>query len=91
MREIWELQARLTRRNGQQAFRLLTHPRFRAAYDFVLLREQSGEDLLGLGDWWTQFQDADQDQRTTMIKALGDQGRPRKRRPRTRKPPRNAD
>lgn len=91
MREIWELQARLTRRNGQQAFRLLTHPRFRAAYDFVLLREQSGEDLLGLGDWWTQFQDADEDQRTTMVKALGDQGRPRKRRSRTRKPPRNAD
>lgn len=54
MREIWELQQRLiTRRQPQK---LAAHPRFRAAYDFVLLREQSGESLQDAGDWWTRFQ-----------------------------------
>lgn len=80
MREIWELQPRLARRNGQQAFRLLANPRFRAAYDFLLLREQCGEDLQQLGDWWTRFQVAAEDERNAMIKAVA--GNKRRRRPR---------
>jgi poly(A) polymerase len=56
MREIWDLQIRLTKRQGKRAHRLSGHPRFRAAYDFLLLREQAGEKLNGLGEWWTQFQ-----------------------------------
>jgi poly(A) polymerase len=55
MREIWELHWRLMRRRRPQ--RLLEHPRFRAAYDFILLREQAGEDLDGAGSWWTDFQE----------------------------------
>jgi poly(A) polymerase len=54
MREIWELQHRLIAR--KQAQRLAAHPRFRAAYDFILLREQAGESLNGAGEWWTRFQ-----------------------------------
>lgn len=54
IREIWNLQPRLLRRRRAQ--RLFEHPRFRAAYDFLLLREQAGEDLNGAGEWWTQFQ-----------------------------------
>ena len=54
MREIWELQHRLESRRSPQ--RLLSHPRFRASYDFLLLREQAGEDLDGAGHWWTQLQ-----------------------------------
>jgi poly(A) polymerase len=54
MREIWDLQHRLVAR--RQAQRLASHPRFRAAYDFLLLREQAGEALDGAGDWWTRFQ-----------------------------------
>ncbi len=54
MREIWEFQHRLEARRSPQ--RLLSHPRFRAAYDFLLLREQAGEDLDGAGHWWTQLQ-----------------------------------
>ncbi len=90
MREIWEFQPRLLRRGGQQAFRQVEQPRFRAAYDFLLLREQSGEDAQGLGNWWTQFQDADEDEREAMTKTLGSQGRARKRRPRKRKPGQDA-
>lgn len=56
MREIWEMQLRLPKTQSKRVREVATHPRFRAAYDFVLLREQSGEDLGGLGDWWTRYQ-----------------------------------
>lgn len=83
IREIWELQLRLPRRSGSQAFRLLAHPRFRAAYDFLLLREQAGQDQGGLGEWWTQFQEADEEQRAAMVNEIQGPGRKRsrKRRP----------
>ena len=57
MREVWELQLRLPRIRSRKCQDLLGHPRFRAAYDFLLLREQSGEDLDGLGQWWTDYQE----------------------------------
>lgn len=71
MREIWELQQRLPQRFGKRAEQLLQHPRFRAGYDFLLMREAAGAPLDGLGQWWTDFQAADEEQREEMIKALG--------------------
>ncbi len=59
-REIWEMQERLTATGGRRPFRLLEHPRFRAAYDFLLLRAESGEDIGELAAWWTQFIAADE-------------------------------
>lgn len=56
MREIWALQSRFDLRRGGRAQRLLTHPRFRAAYDFLLLRARSGEVPQPVADWWTQAQ-----------------------------------
>jgi len=56
MREIWEFQLRLQRKQGRKAAELVDHRRFRAAYDFLLLREQAGEETRNLGDWWTHFQ-----------------------------------
>ncbi|MDB5975825.1 MAG: pcnB [Nevskia sp.] len=57
MREIWSLQPRFENRRGARVKRLLTHPRFRAAYDFLLLRGQSGEPgAMELAEWWTQAQ-----------------------------------
>ena len=70
MQEIWELQWQLTRRQGGRADRLLEHARFRAAYDFLLLREQAGEDLQNLGQWWTEYQAADPEQRLLMQQQL---------------------
>ncbi len=70
MREIWDLQAALPRRNGRRAYRTLEQQRFRAAYDFLLLREQSGEDHQGLGAWWTEFQFVDEDKREQLIASL---------------------
>jgi poly(A) polymerase len=56
MREIWMLQPRLRRITGKRPLRLVHHPRFRAAYDFLLLRAHAGEDVQDLCDWWTEFQ-----------------------------------
>lgn len=84
MRQIWELQWRLPNRRGNRAHSLMDHPKFRAAYDFLLLREQAGEELENLGQWWTRFQDVDQVSRGEMIGQLqpptGKKGRRRTRR-----------
>jgi poly(A) polymerase len=72
-REIWDLQERLPRRQGKRADLLLEHPRFRAGYDFLLLREEAGEQTGGLGDWWTDYQEASDSERRGMIRALANQ------------------
>lgn len=57
MREIWSVQPRFEDLRPGRARRLLTHPRFRAAYDFLLLRAQAGEPgCAALAEWWTQAQ-----------------------------------
>lgn len=56
-REIWALQSRLKHTRGNRPYRLLGHPRFRAAYDFLLMRSESGEDVYELAQWWTDFMD----------------------------------
>lgn len=84
MREIWDMQERLPRRQGRRADQLLDNPRFRAGYDFLLLRESAGEQTDGLGDWWTEYQDVSDSERRNMIRDLSkrgdDSGAPRKRR-----------
>ncbi|WP_348673426.1 polynucleotide adenylyltransferase PcnB [uncultured Abyssibacter sp.] len=57
MREIWSLQPRFHRRNGRRPERLAAHPRFRAAYDFLILRAAAGEESEELVQWWTDYQD----------------------------------
>jgi len=57
MREIWALQTRFEPRRGGRAKRLMAHPRFRAAYDFLLLRAAVGEAPPELADWWTKAQE----------------------------------
>ena len=84
MKEIWALQPRFEQRGGQRPYRLLEHPRFRAAYDFLLLRAESGEVDAELGDWWTRFQDVDDDERAAMLKA---DSSPKPRRKRKRRKP----
>ena len=69
-REIWDLQGRLQRRNKRSIESAFKHPRFRAAYDFLLLREQAGEELDGLGQWWTDFQTGDQKEKTELSGAV---------------------
>ena len=83
MREIWEFQLRLENRRGRKAAELVDHRRFRAAYDFLLLREQAGEDTGDLGSWWTEFQQLPMEQRLAQAaqeKGPGGGGRRSRRR-----------
>ncbi|WP_353432080.1 polynucleotide adenylyltransferase PcnB [Polynucleobacter sp. MWH-UH23A] len=59
MREIWSMQPRFERRVGRYPYRLIEMPRFRAGYDFMLLRCATGEQSSELGEWWTSFIAAD--------------------------------
>ena len=60
MKEIWDMQARFEKKKGKKASEVAESNRFRAAYDFILLREQCGENLRGLGNWWTKYQDTEE-------------------------------
>jgi len=89
MREIWELQLRLPNRRGRRAELLLSHKRFRAAYDFLLLREAAGEELGDLGQWWTEYQLGDPATQSTLLAQLGgppQSGKTRRRRQKSRRP-----
>jgi len=68
MREIWQLQSRFETRWGKRPWRLLEHPRFRAAYDFLVLRADAGEVEPELAAWWTEFQERDEEQQEKMLK-----------------------
>ena len=71
MKEIWSLQPRFEQRSGSRPFRFLEHPRFRAAWDFLDLRCQSGElegELAQLADWWARFADAGHHERESMLR-----------------------
>ena len=59
MREIWSMQPRFEKRVGRYPYRLIESPRFRAGYDFLLLRCAAGEKEATLGQWWTDFIAAD--------------------------------
>ncbi|MDI5983546.1 polynucleotide adenylyltransferase PcnB [Halomonas sp. M4R5S39] len=90
MRDIWDLQQRLPLRRGRRVYQTREHPRFRAAYDLLLLREAAGELEPDLGDWWTAFQEADEHEQRRLLGKVGadpaGSGAPRKRRRRRRKP-----
>ncbi|MCQ9391633.1 polynucleotide adenylyltransferase PcnB [Pseudomonas viridiflava] len=70
IREIWDMQERLPRRSGKRADLLLDNSRFRAGYDFLLLRESAGEQTDGLGQWWTDYQECNESERRDMIRDL---------------------
>jgi len=84
IKEIWSLQPRFEQRAGQRPFRLLEHPRFRAGFDFVRLRCDSGElkgESANLADWWERFRHAAHAEREQMLRP--DEG-PKKKRRRSR-------
>jgi poly(A) polymerase len=95
IREIWEMQPRLDKPRPRQVEMLVQQQRFRAAYDFLVLRENAGEKTAGFGQWWTRYQDADPGLQAEMLRALEGTGtsgdkKPRRRPPRKRKPADNS-
>ena len=94
IKDIWILQDKLGRREGKRAFKTLEHPKFRAGYDFLLLRAQieATPELNELAHWWTDFQEVSNEARIQMIKGVklpqGSKRRPaKKRRKPAAKPP----
>jgi len=95
MKDIWILQEKFSRREGKRAFKSLEHPKFRAAYDFLLLRaeiEATNEEqpLAKLAKWWTDFQNAGPDTQAQMVKSVGRGGSGSRRSPRKRRKPRQS-
>lgn len=85
IQEIWAMQPRFEARIGRKPFRLLTHPRFRGAYDFLQLRCESGELDMEIGQWWKKFITADPDVREKMLTTPSSGNGKKKRRRRSRK------
>jgi len=93
VREMFALQPRLEHPRGRRALRVLEHPRFRAAYDLLLLRAQFGLAPAEMAAWWTRLQAASAEERGRLADALAPEarggaprrgGRRRRRRPRAR-------
>ena len=70
IKDIWVLQLKLHSRIGKQPYKTLKHPRFRAAYDFMLIREKASSEIKGLGKWWTDFQRNDDNLKKSLINNL---------------------
>lgn len=88
VRDIWQLQLRLPKRFGRRAYMSLEHPKFRAAYDFLVLRSEiEGGDLVELAQWWTNFQEASaEDRKQALVDLRNKEGAPPRRRRSRRKP-----
>jgi poly(A) polymerase len=86
MRDIWAMQPRFERRTGKAPYKLLEHPRFRAGFDFLLLRCESGELDAELGNWWATFYGADVNERERLISTAREPQGDKKKRPRRRGP-----
>jgi poly(A) polymerase len=84
MKEIWALQPRFEQRSGRRPFALLAQERFRAGFDFLVLRCASGEAPEELSHWWQKFQNAGEGERHSMLHAPQPGDRPRRRRRRRR-------
>jgi len=69
MRDIWAMQPRFERRVGKSPYKVLEHPRLRAGYDFLLLRCASGEIDESIGEWWTEFMEAEGPEREQLLAA----------------------
>ena len=67
IKDIWALQPRFDQRSGKRPYAVLEQPRFKAGYDFLLLRAESGEVDIELGQWWTDFMNRDGDARAAML------------------------
>ena len=80
--EIWLMQGNLERRKPRSIMAMMSNRRFRAAYDFLLLRSKIGEVGTGLVDWWTRIQDAND---STRLKMIADLKPDRKRSPKSSK------
>jgi len=67
MREIWMMQTRFERRTGSGVYSLVEQPRYRAGYDFLRLRADAGEVEGTLADWWDDFAQGNEEERSVLL------------------------
>ena len=84
MREIWAMQPRFEKRTGSSPYSILEQPRFRAGFDFLRLRAQTGEIETELAEWWEKFSTAYDDERHAMIEAVRQEQLQKPQHPRVR-------
>ncbi len=84
MRDIWSMQPRFEKRVGSSPYSMLEQPRFRAGFDFLRLRAQTGEIDIELAEWWEKFSTAYDDERHAMIEAVRQEQMQRPQQARTR-------
>jgi poly(A) polymerase len=70
VREMYGLQPRLEQPRGKRALRLLEQPRFRSAFDLLMLRAELGLAPAEIAAWWTQVQAAEPEQRPALLDTL---------------------
>lgn len=90
MQEIWLLQTRFSSRQRKRVFRTLAHPRFRAAFDFLALRQIASPDHAADVEFWREAQQQSGQELVSAIESaqveLGDDApAPHKRRRRRRR------
>ena len=69
IKDIWKMQYQLAQKKKCIIYYVLVHPKFRAAYDFLLLRAQAGERVKALAQWWTLIQEVSEKECEKMIAA----------------------
>ncbi len=75
MKMIWMMQLRFERRTGKNPYTLIEHPKYRASYDFLLLRSLLGHVPSELVTWWETFVAEDPQERRRMVAAAQDEAR----------------
>lgn len=91
MREIWLMQPRFERRQGNSVATLIEQPRFRAGFDFLRLRGDAGEIAAELANWWEDFTLADEDQRRVLLDGVRAEKAPRRARSVAKRAPDEGD
>jgi len=90
MKDIWILQEKLVRREGKRAYKTFEHPKFRAGFDFLLLRSEiestDENELKLLAKWWDDFQNVTDEVKEQMIKSVRSTTGPRRTAKKRRKP-----
>ncbi|ABV86023.1 polynucleotide adenylyltransferase PcnB [Shewanella pealeana] len=87
-KDIWQLQLRFERNRGTKAFRFIEHPKFRAAYDLLLLRAHAeGGALAKSAAWWKSFVEGNEDQRNVISRSTNKGSRNRSSNQRRRRKP----
>lgn len=86
-KDIWQLQLRFDRNQGTRAFKFIEHPKFRAAYDLLLLRaEAEGGNLAKSAAWWKSFVEGSEEQRSVIARSTAKGSRNRNNNRRRRSP-----